>query len=122
MPPSPRARARLLLFLARRSLASSRLTLVLLVLPIALGVGFQIPNTANLAGSSATLLEEGLARGAGDIRVEPRTRPRFPDGDALAARLAALTGARAATPLLSFAGAIGRGGGRFHGAPIYGID
>jgi ABC-type lipoprotein release transport system permease subunit len=122
MPPSPRARARLLLFLARRSLTSSRLTLVLLVLPIALGVGFQIPNTANLAGSSATLLEEGLARGAGDIRVEPRTRPRFPDGDALAAQLQALTAARAATPILAFAGAIGRGGGRFHGAPIYGID
>jgi lipoprotein-releasing system permease protein len=122
MPASPLARARLLLFLARRSLARSRLTLVLLVLPIALGVGFQIPNTANLAGSSATLLEEGTTRGPGDIRVEPRGRPRFPDGDALAARIAQLTSARAVTPLLAFAGAIGRGSGRFHGAPVYGID
>ncbi len=121
MTPSPRARARLLLFVAWRSLGASRLTLVLLVLPIALGVGFQIPNTANLAGSSATLLEEGLTHGAGDIRVEPRTRPRFADGDALAARLQALAGARAATPILVFAGAIGRNG-RFHGAPVYGVD
>lgn len=120
MSPS-RARARLLLFVARRSLASSRLTLVLLVLPIALGVGFQIPNTANLAGSSAILLEEGLARGAGDIRVEPRARARFADGDALAARIHALVGARATTPILAVAGAIGRGG-RFHGAPVYGVD
>jgi lipoprotein-releasing system permease protein len=121
MAPSPRARARLLLFVARRSLLASRLTFVLLVLPVALGVGFQVPNTANLAGSSATLLEEALTHGAGDIRVEPRGRPRFADGDAIAARLAALTGARAVTPILVLAGAVGRGG-RFHGAPVCGID
>ncbi len=115
------ASARLLLFVARRSLGSSRLTFALLVLPIALGVGFQIPNTANLAGSSATLLEEGLARGAGDVRVEPRARPRFPDADALAARIRELASARAVTPVLALPGAIGRGG-RFHGAPVYGVD
>lgn len=120
MPP-PRARARLLWFVARRSLVSSRLTFALLVLPIALGVGFQIPNTANLAGSSRAMLEEGLARGAGDIRVEPRARARFADGDAIAARIQALVGARATTPVLALAGAIGRGG-RFHGAPVYGVD
>lgn len=115
-------RVRLLCFLARRGLGSSRVTFGLLVVAIAAGAGFQIPNTANLAGSSATLLAEGTARGAGDIRVEPRGRPRFPDGDALAARIAALTAARAATPILALAGAIGRAGGRFHGTPVYGID
>jgi ABC-type lipoprotein release transport system permease subunit len=129
-PPTPtptRARtrasapARLLLFVALRGLLASRLTFALLVLPIALGVGFQIPNTANLAGSSATLIEEALARGAGDVRVEPRRKGRFADGDALAARIRALVGARAAVPVLAFAGAIGRDG-RFHGAPVYGID
>ena len=113
--------ARLLLFVALRGLFASRLTFALLVIPIALGVGFQIPNTANLAGSSATLLEEALARGAGDIRVEPRGRGRFADGDALAARIRALVGARAAVPVLAVAGAIGRRG-RFHGVPVYGID
>jgi hypothetical protein len=70
MPPSPCARARLLLFVARRSLLASRLTFVLLVLPVALGVGFQVPNRANLAGSSVMLLEEALTHGAGDIRVQ----------------------------------------------------
>ena len=118
---APRASAHLLLFVARRGLTASRLTAVLLVLPIALGVGFQIPNTANLAGSGATLLEEGLTRGAGDIRVEPRAGPRFADGDALAARLRELVHARAAAPLLSFAGAVGRDG-RFQGAPVFGVD
>lgn len=113
--------ARLLLFVALRGLFASRLTFALLVIPIALGVGFQIPNTANLAGSSATLLAESLERGAGDIRVEPRGRGRFADGDALAARIKALVGARAAVPVLAVAGAVGRGG-RFHGVPVYGID
>lgn len=113
--------ARLLLFVALRGLLASRLTFALLVIPIALGVGFQIPNTANLAGSSATLVEEALERGAGDIRVEPRARGRFADGDAVAARIRTLVGARAAVPVLAVAGAVGRGG-RFHGVPVYGVD
>jgi ABC-type lipoprotein release transport system permease subunit len=119
--PRSRARPLVLLFLAKRSLFASRLTLILGVIAIAVGVGFQIPNTANLAGQTEVLLEVGLTRGAGDIRVEPRTRARFRDGDAIAAQIGALVGARATTPVLVFAGAVGRRGS-FTGVPVYGVD
>jgi ABC-type lipoprotein release transport system permease subunit len=52
--------------------------------------------------------------------VEPRARGRFADGDAVAAKLRTLVGARAAVPVLAVAGAVGRGG-RFHGVPVYGV-
>lgn len=113
---------RVLLFLARKSLFSSRITVVLLALSIAAGAGFQIANTANLDAFGDSLLEEGLTRGTGDVRVEPRDEPRFRDGDALAARLLQFTGVREAVPVLVYAGAVGRTGARFLGAPIYGID
>jgi lipoprotein-releasing system permease protein len=116
-----RPRLRLLVFLAGKSLVSSRLTFALLVLAIAAGAGFQIPNTANLDGFSEALIEEGLVWGAGDIRVEPRDAPRFADGDAIAARIHALVGATSTAPVLVYAGAVGKKG-RFLGAPVYGID
>lgn len=115
-----RAPLRLLLFVARRSLFASRLTVVLLALAIAAGVGFQIPNTANLAGFSDALLEEALTHGAGDIRVEPRDMPRFADGEATATKVRTLTGAHSTLPILVFAGAVGQHG-RFLGTPVYGI-
>jgi len=111
----------LLAFLARRSLFSSRVTLVLLALSIAAGTGFQIANTANLEGFGSALVEEGLTRGAGDIRVEPHEAARFRDGDAVAAQLAAMPGVRATLPVLVYPGAVGRRG-RFLGTPLYGID
>ena len=116
-----RPRPRLLLFLARRSLLGSRATFGLLVVAIAAGAGFQIPNTANLDGFSEALLENNLTHGPGDVRVEPRDRPRFADGDAVAARLRELRGVRAALPMLVYAGAVGRGG-RFLGTPVYGVE
>ncbi|UQA61191.1 ABC transporter permease [Polyangium aurulentum] len=121
----PRSRPRLgpLVFLARRSLLGSRRTFVLLVLAVAAGAGFQIPNTANLAGFSAALIEEELRRGAGDVRVQPRKEPHFEDGDAAAARIADAAGpcVRATVPVLVLPGAAGTGG-RFQGALIYGLD
>jgi ABC-type lipoprotein release transport system permease subunit len=111
----------LLLFLARRSLWSSRITLVLLVVSVAAGAGFQIGNTANLDGFKDALLEENLTHGAGDIRVEPTDGPRFREGIAIAARLAGIDGVRAAHPVLIYAGAIGRDG-RFFATPLVGID
>jgi len=116
-----RSRPRLLLFLARRSLLGSRGTFALLVIAIAAGAGLQIPNAANLAGFAEAILDDGLTRGAGDIRVEPRDAPRFDDGATEAARIAALTGAESATPILVYAGAVGHGG-RFLGTPVYGIE
>jgi ABC-type lipoprotein release transport system permease subunit len=121
----PRSRPRLgpLVFLAWQSLLGSRFTFALLVIAVAAGAGFQIPNTANLAGFSAALLEEELQRGAGDVRVEPRSEPRFKDGHAEAARVteAAGPGVRAAVPVLILPGAAGTGG-RFQNALIYGLD
>jgi len=108
-------------FLARKSLFSSRVTVALLVLSIAAGAGFQIANTANLTAFQASLLEENLTRGGGDIRVEPSDGPRFRDGDAIAAEVRKEPGVRAAHPYLVYAGAIGKNG-RFLGAPIYGLD
>jgi ABC-type lipoprotein release transport system permease subunit len=113
---------RLLVFLARRSLFSSRVTVVLLVLSIAASAGFQIANTANLTAFQAELLEENLTRGPGDIRVEPRDEARFRDGDALAAQIRAVPGVRDAQPILMYPGAVGKGGKRFLGAPIYGLS
>ncbi len=116
-----RGNFRLLAFLARKSLFSSRVTLVLLALSIAAGTGFQIANTANLDAFGVALVEEGLTRGAGDIRVEPHEAARFHDGNALAARLKAMPGVRATLPILVYPGALGTGS-RFLGTPIYGID
>lgn len=111
----------MLLFLARRSLWSSRITLVLLVLSVAAGAGFQIGNTANLDGFEHALLEENLTHGPGDIRVEPTEGPRFREGNAIADRLASVPGVRAAQPLLIYAGAIGHRG-KFLAAPLVGVD
>ena len=116
-----RARLGLLAFLARRSLFGSRLTFVLLVVAIAAGAGFQIPNTANLTGWDRALLEDGLTHGAGDIRVEPKNGGRFADGDAMAAKVGIIAGARSVTPVLVYAGAIGSKG-KFLGTPVYGIE
>ncbi|MFN0250156.1 MAG: ABC transporter permease [Kofleriaceae bacterium] len=117
-----RTNVRLLAHLARRSLFSSRITVVLLVLSIAAGSGFQIANTANMTAFQAALVDENLTRGAGDVRVEPREEARFRDGEAIAAQIRALPGVRDAQPLLVFAGAIGKNGKRFLGTPIYGVS
>ena len=121
----PRSRPRLgpLVFLAGQSLLGSRFTFALLVIAVAAGAGFQIPNTANLAGFAAALLEEEITHGAGDVRVEPRDEPRFKDGSAEAARVteAAGPGVRAVVPVLVLPGAAGGKGGRFQNALIYGL-
>nr|WP_240806966.1 FtsX-like permease family protein [Polyangium spumosum] len=95
----------------------------MLVVAVAAGAGFQIPNTANLAGFSEALLEEELRHGPGDVRVEPRDGRPFEDGAAAAARVAeaAETGVRASIPVLVLPGAVGKGG-RFHNALAYGYD
>jgi ABC-type lipoprotein release transport system permease subunit len=111
----------LLVFLARRSLWSSRTTLVLLIVSVAAGAGFQIGNTANLDGFEDALLEENLTHGPGDIRVEPTDGPRFREGNEIAARLARIDGVRAAQPVLIYAGAIGRRG-KFLATPLVGVD
>jgi hypothetical protein len=109
-------------WLSLRGLVAQRLSLVLLVIAIAIGVGFQIPNTANLAGASAMLLDEELTWGAGDVRVEPRGRPRFAANDGIGVRIErAVPGARA-VPVIGLPGGIAASGSRFLGVVVLGID
>jgi ABC-type lipoprotein release transport system permease subunit len=91
----------LLAFLAARVLLRSRLTTLLLILAVTAGVGMQIPNTANLLGYSDTMFEEATTRGFGDVRIESTREPIFDDGDAVAAKLAAVSGVRAAVPIIT---------------------
>lgn len=99
----------LLFHLSWRGLLGSPGTFALLVAAVAIGAGFQIPNAANLEGLQASLVDDGVLHGGGDVRVVPRDGSRFADGAGEAARLAALVDARAALPVLAFAGAIGHG-------------
>ncbi len=115
-----RGSLRLLLFLARKSLFSSKLTVVLLTIAVAAGAGIQIANTANLDAFHVVLLEEGLTHGAGDIRVEPVDGSTFHDGDGVAAKLRGIPGVRATVPILIYPGAVGYKN-RFLGAPIYAL-
>lgn len=98
-----------LLFLARRSLGHSRLTFALLVLAVAAGSGFQIPNTANLAGFRTSILDNELRHGSADVRVSPSSGACFADGIADAAEVRRIAGTGQAIPILTFPGAVMRG-------------
>ena len=116
-----RATPGLLLFVAGRGLLASRLTTALLIAAVAAGVGFQIPNTANLLGYRGELIRQGVSSGFGDVRLRPRTGERFPDGETIAARARALPGVTAALPLLTLPGAVVRGDETMV-TPVHGID
>lgn len=112
----------LVAWLALRSLVAQRLSLTVLVIAVAIGVGFQIPNTANLAGSSAALLEEELTWGAGDVRVEPRDTPRFATTADIAAQIERTLPDARAVPLVVLPGGIAVSGSRFISAVVFGVD
>lgn len=118
---SSRATPGLLLFVAGRGLLASRLTTALLIAAVAAGVGFQIPNTANLLGYRSELIRQGVSSGFGDVRLRPRKGERFPDGEAIAARARAVAGVTAALPLLTLPGAVVRGDETMV-TPVHGID
>jgi len=60
---------RLLFVLASRALLRNRLSFALLVAAVTAGVGFQIPNTANLNGYTQELLRKGVARSTGHVQI-----------------------------------------------------
>lgn len=111
----------LLAFIARRGLARSRLTTTLLILAVTAGVGMQIPNTANLIGYSHTMFEEATTRGFGDVRIEHPKEPVFDDGDAVAAKLAAVPGVRAAVPIITLPAGL-EAHGRQIVCELHGVD
>jgi len=109
-PDSRRATAGLLAFLAWRGLRSSPLTAVVLVGAVAAGVAFQVPNTANLLGYEAEMLEQGVKCGFGDVRLHPRRGRRIDDAKSTLARVRAAPGIRAVDAVLILPAAIGRAG------------
>jgi putative ABC transport system permease protein len=97
------------------------MTLALLVFAVAGAVGLAIPNTANIAGYTAELLDQGITHGYGDVHVRPAKGARFADGDATARDLRALPGVLAAVPVVTTPGAVGKDD-RYTVAPIQAVD
>ena len=62
-------RASVAMFLARKGLRESLLSTGLMVVAVAVGVGFEVPSTANIEGYRAELLSQSLDAGFGDVRV-----------------------------------------------------
>ena len=122
LPRRSRAPLGLLLFLARKSLAQDRLITALMVIAVAAGVTFQIPNTGNLAGYRNMVLEQGVAAGFGDVRVRPRQGQFLEEADELATRMRAVDGVVEAVPLVVLAGAVGDGARGFRNSVVVGVD
>jgi ABC-type lipoprotein release transport system permease subunit len=118
---SRRASLGLLFFLAQKSLRGSLLTAFLLVIAVAAGVGFQIPNTANLEGYTAELMEQGIVVGLGDVRLRPARGSLFKDGEGVAERARGVEGVEAAVPVLVAPGAVVHAGETL-GTLVYGAD
>jgi ABC-type lipoprotein release transport system permease subunit len=100
----------LLLFLAWKALGENRLSLVLLLLAVAVGVGFQVPNRANLAGFRDEIMRQEVSSGLGHVRVRPRQGERFRDVADMVASIARLPSVKAVEPILVLPGAIKKGG------------
>ena len=112
----------LIVTMAARSLLHNKLSLVLLALAIAAGVGFQIPNAANLDGYTQELLRHGVLRDTGHLQITPapgaESIPRTVE--ALAA-VEALPFVRGATARLVHAGVLLSNDAR-HACRVVGID
>jgi ABC-type lipoprotein release transport system permease subunit len=80
------------LFLARKGLRESLLSTGLMVVAVAVGVGFEVPSTANIGGYRAELLSQSLDDGFGDVRVRAERGSFLRDADAMARRLARIPG------------------------------
>jgi ABC-type lipoprotein release transport system permease subunit len=108
-------------FLARRGLRESLLSTALMVIAVAVAVGFEVPSAANLQGYRTELLAQSLDSGFGDVRVRPGRGVSLHDADALAARLAKLPDVVEATPVLGAAASVS-GGGHSTSLTIFGVD
>lgn len=110
----------LIVSLALSALGEHPLSLLLLLLAVATGVGFQIPNVANVAGYRAELLKQEVGSGAGEIRVRPR-QGRFREAEPMVARLRTIAGVSAAQPVLQLPAAL-HNGPKFTLAQVTGVD
>jgi ABC-type lipoprotein release transport system permease subunit len=116
-----RAPLRLIGTLAVSTLREHPLSLLLLLLAVAAGVGFQVPNIANVAGYRAELLHQEVGSGAGHVRVRPRKGGRFRDVEPVLERLRAIEGVAAVQPVLILPGAL-RNGSHFSLAQVAGTE
>jgi ABC-type lipoprotein release transport system permease subunit len=98
------------LFLAWKTLGENRVSLALLLLAVAGGVAFQVPNRANLAGYRAELMDQEVLSGMGHVRVRPRRGDRFRAADQMITRIRQIPGVENVEPVLSLPGAISKGG------------
>lgn len=111
----------LLSFLAARGLRQSPLITAMMVAAVAGGVAFQIPNSANIRGYNAEILERGVTEGFGDVRLRPESGQRIDGAAAIVTDVAARPGVRSAVPILTLPGALGRDGG-FKNTLVVGVD
>lgn len=108
-------------FVVRRGLAQSPFATGLMVFAVAIGVAFQIPNSANLDGYQHEILRQGVTSGFGDIRVRPRQGRHLQNASAIATALARHPEVIATVPIVTRAGAVGGSGG-FEDAYVVGVD
>jgi putative ABC transport system permease protein len=112
--------AALLLLFAIRLLLKSKFTFVLLTAAVAFGVGFQIPNAANLAGYSRELLNQGMKRATGHVTVTGKDGV-LQDADVVIPKIEALPSVRHTAPRLIQA-ALLRGRGQRIPVRLVGIE
>jgi ABC-type lipoprotein release transport system permease subunit len=116
-----RASPRLVVSLALSALVEHPLSLLLLMLAVAAGVGFQIPNVANVAGYRAELMHHEVGAGPGDVRVRPRRVSRWRDVGPVMDGLRRIEGVAAVQPVLVLPGAA-RSGAKVLMTQIFGVD
>ena len=94
------------MFLARKGLRESLLSTGLMVVAVAVGVGFEVPSTANIEGYRAELLAQSLDAGFGDVRVRAERGVVVRDADAMATRLSRIAGVREVNPVIAVPGTV----------------
>lgn len=112
---------RLLLYLAWKTLLRSRISFVLLLAAVTAGLGFQIPNTANLDGYTEELRHKGVSRASGHVFISSPQGGSFTGGDDLAVRVAAEPYVRAVVTRLAHVGSV-FAGEKTHSTRVVGID
>lgn len=112
---------RLVFFLALRNLLADSFSVVLLVVAVAGGVMFQVPNLANQKGYEAALMSEGVSLGDGDVRIRPRDKASIDGVDAISRQLSAHAEAAGVVPVLIRPGAL-KARGALAGTPLFALD
>ena len=109
------------LFLAVRGLRESLLSTGLIVVAVAVAIGFQLPSTANLRGYRAELLAQLLDDGSGDVRVRPKRGVQIRGAQAVVNAIGRLPGVTEATAIVGAAGSASANG-RSVSLTVLGVD